>query len=500
MHLMRESMITIALLGLLALEGIAAPEQPNIVFILVDDQRNDTLGCAGHPVIKTPVIDSLAAQGVRFENAYVNTAICMASRATIFTGLTETSHGHTGGPPPAVLLQKVDVDSSFPVLLREAGYRNGFYGKQHVRFAESNEPALKRMFHDHTVYNGGPHHVKVPDGTKRHTAELIGDRSVAFLRSQPKDQPFCLYMSFNIAHARDGDHRPGIGHFPWPKAVDGMYDDIEPEAPRLGDPKYFEMQPDFLKGSMNRDRWFWRWDTPEKYKLNMRAYYRMLSGMDGVVGRVRAELKKQGFAENTVVIYTADNGYYMGDRGFAGKWSHYEQSLRVPMIIHDPRLGKETHGRVIPPLVMNLDLPATMLELAGVDVPAKYQGASLVPYLQGKTPGAWRGDFYTEHHMNHARIPKWRGTHGRRYTYARYYEQDPVQEMLYDLEKDPDQLKNLANDPEYAPLLKQMRARTDEYAEKYTRPEIEEIRKKTMQEAESRPKKRSKNPAKKAGD
>lgn len=447
----------------------ATDKPANIVFILVDDQRNDTLGCAGHPVIKTPVIDQLAEQGVRFENAYVNTAICMASRATIFTGLTETTHGYTGGGPPAEPVQKRDVDTSFPVLLREAGYRNGFYGKQHVKFAEKKDVALKRMFHDHKVYNGGPRHMKQADGTQRHTAELIGDHSVSFIEAQPKDRPFCLYMSFNIAHARDGDHRPGIGHYPWPKAVDGMYEDIEPEAPRLGDPKYFEMQPDFLKESMNRDRWFWRWDTPEKYKLNMRAYYRMLSGMDGVIGRVQQALDEQGFADNTVIIYTADNGYYMGDRGFAGKWSHYEQSLRVPLIIHDPRLGKEKRGRVLPPLVMNLDLPSTMLEMAGVDVPEKYQGESLVPWLQGKTPSSWRKDFYTEHHHNHERIPKWRGVHGERFTYARYYEQKPVQEMLYDLEKDPDQLKNLAKDPEYASVLKRMRARTDELTEKYTR-------------------------------
>jgi choline-sulfatase len=454
-------------------------EKPNIVFILVDDQRNDTLGCAGHPVIKTPNIDRLAKRGVRFENMFVNTSICMASRATIFTGLTETSHGYTGGPLPATPLQKMDVDTSFPVLLRDAGYRNGFYGKQHVKFAEKNEVALKRMFHDHKVYSGGPHHVKLPDGSQRHTAELIGDRSVAFLKAQPEGQPFCLYMSFNIAHARDSDHRPGIGHYPWPKAVDGLYEDIEPEAPRLGDPKYFEMQPEFLKKSMNRDRWFWRWDTPEKYKINMRAYYRMLTGMDGVIGRVRETLREKGFADNTVIIYTADNGYYMGDRGFAGKWSHYEQSLRVPLIIDDPRLKNGKGGRLVPQMAMNLDLPATMLDLAGVDVPEKYQGESLLPFVQGKTPPSWRNDLFNEHHMNNKSIPKWRGVRGERYTYARYYEQDPVYEFLHDLANDPDQTKNLANDPEHAAILKRMRARTDEYTKKYTRPEIVELKKRS---------------------
>lgn len=458
--------------GGLSLQGADKPV--NIVFILVDDQRNDTLGCAGHPVLKTPNIDRLAKQGVRFENAFVNTSICMASRATIFTGLTETSHGYTGGGAPANPVQKMDVDTCFPVLLREAGYRNGFYGKQHVQFAEKNNVALHRMFHDHEVINGGPHHLKQADGSSRHTAEVIGDRSVRFVQSQPKDQPFCLYMSFNIAHARDGDHRPGIGHYPWPQAVDGLYEDIVPQSPRLGDPKYFEMQPDFLKESLNRERWFWRWDTPEKYQINMRAYYRMLTGMDGVVGRVRKALEQQGFADNTVIIYTADNGYYMGDRGFAGKWSHYEESLRVPLIIHDPRLPEEHRNRVLPQMVMNIDLPSTILDFAGVEIPGRYQGESLVTLSQGKPVEGWRTDLFNEHH--HSRLPKWRGVRGERYTYARYYEQNPPYEFLYDLKNDPDQLNNLVASPGAAATLARMRDRTDEYTEMYTRPEIVELK------------------------
>ncbi len=111
--------------------------------------------------------------------------------------------------------------------------------------------------------------------------------------------------------------------------------------PRLNDPAIYESQPDFLKKSINRQRFFWRWDTPEKYQTNMRAYFRMLSGIDHVVGRLVTELEKQGLADNTVIIYTADNGYYLGDRGFAGKWTHYEQSLRVPLIVYDPRLPQD---------------------------------------------------------------------------------------------------------------------------------------------------------------
>jgi arylsulfatase A-like enzyme len=460
-----------ALVSALACYGHAA-EKPNILFILVDDQRFDSLGCAGHPILKTPNIDKLAAEGVRFENMFVTTAICMASRACIFTGLTETGHGYTGGGAPATPVITQDVDTSFPFLLKQAGYRTGFFGKQHVNFQEGTNEALDRMFDVRQTIGRNPYFKTQPDGSLRHEAELIGDRSEEFLTLQPANKPFCLYMSFNIAHAEDNDKRPGIGHYPWPKAVDGMYEDIVPAPPRLGDPKYFDVHPDFMKESMNRDRWYWRWDTPEKYNINMRAYLRMLTGMDLVVGRVLQTLEKQGLAENTVVIYTADNGYYMGDRGFAGKWSHFEQSLRVPLIIYDPRLPKGKRNRVVSPMALNIDLPATMLELAGITVPEKYQGRSVLPVFNGNTPADWRTDFYCEHHVNNASIPKWRGVRGSRYTYARYYEQDPVYEYLHDLQSDPDQFKNFANEPEYKEILETMRARCDEYVEKYTRPEI----------------------------
>ena len=447
--------------------------KPSILFILVDDQRHDSLGCAGHPILKTPNIDRLAAQGVRFEKMFVTTSICMASRASIFTGLTETGHGYTGGGPPATPVITQDVDTSFPILLREAGYRTGFFGKQHVRFQEGNTKAMNRMFDVHGRIGRKPYFKKQPDGSRRHEAELIGDRSVEFLNGQSADRPFCLYMSFNTSHAEDGDKRPGVGHFPWPKAVDGMYEDTVPAPPRLGAPKYFEALPAFLQKSMNRARWHWRWDTPEKYTINMRAYLRMLTGMDRVVGRVTQALADKGLADNTVVIYTADNGYYMGDRGFAGKWSHFEESLRVPLIIHDPRLPEEKRNRLEKAPVLNIDLPATMLELAGIGVPKKYQGRSVLSVFNGKTPDDWRTDHFHEHlRDNPAPVPKWRGVRDGRYTYARYFGQNPVHEFLHDRKVDPDQTRNFADDPEYKEVLDKLRARCDEFTTQYTRPEI----------------------------
>ena len=117
-----------------------------------------------------------------------------------------------------------------------------------------------------------------------------------------------------------------------------MYEDLEMPPPRLNATDIYDSQPNFLKESINRERFFWRWDTNEKYQTNLRAYFRMLSGIDGAIARFLTELERQGLSDNTIIVYSADNGYYMGDRGFAGKWSHYEQSLRVPLIVMDPRL------------------------------------------------------------------------------------------------------------------------------------------------------------------
>ena len=427
--------------------------RPNIVFFLVDDQRNDTLGCAGHRILKTPVVDSLAARGVRFRNMFVTTSICAASRASIFTGLHERTHRFTFGTPP---IRREHAAASYPVLLRKAGYRTGFIGK----FGVAVTRGMKQEMFDYFKPHGrNPYFKKQPDGSTRHETELACDRAIEFIRAGSPKKPFCLSISFNAVHAEDGDRK---NHYPWPRAVDGMYEDVTVPPPRLSDPEVFAGQPEFLKKSLNRRRFFWRWDTPEKYQTNMRAYFRMISGVDRAVGRVLAELKERGLDDNTVVIYTGDNGYYMGQRGFAGKWSHYEESLRVPLIIHNPRLPASARGKVVDPMALNIDLPATMLDLAGVPVPRHYRGRSLVPLTAGRIPEGWRTDFFCEHLMNHKAIPKWEGVRGRRYVYARYFEQKPAYEFLHDLKTDRDQLKNLAADAGYADVLEKMRTRCDE--------------------------------------
>jgi hypothetical protein len=309
-----------------------------------------------------------------------------------------------------------------------------------------------------------PYYKEQPDGTLRHETELIVDRGIEFLKSQSADKPFALNMWFNAGHAEDGDRRPGIGHFPWPRAVDGMYDDIEIASPRLDDRKTFDELPDFLKTTINRERYFWRWNTPQKYQTNIRSYYRMISGIDGAIGRFMKALDDAGLAENTIIVYTADNGYYMGNRGLAGKWSHYEESLRVPMIIFDPRVGNEQSGKTTDAIALNLDLPATFLDWAGIEIPKRYQGHSLKPIVVSGKPDDWRTETFHEHFAVRHRIPAFEGIRNENYKYVRYVDHGNY-EFLHDLKNDPDELVNLANDPNHETTLKAMRSRTTKRVE-----------------------------------
>lgn len=396
MYLLKHSFFYLLVLSSILIgcniEEDTADVKPNILFFLIDDQRNDVMSCAGHPIVQTPTVDKLAENGIRFTNAFVTTSICAASRASILTGLYESMHNYTFGKPP---VKKEFMTNSYPYLLKKSGYQTGFVGKLGIKL-EEKDSLLAGMFDYFKASRiNTPSFEKLADGSLRHSAEIKGDQAVEFIKSQSADQPFCLSISFNAVHAVDGNKTPGNdGHYPYPKAVAQMYEDIEMPQPVLSDPAIYENHPDFLKNSFNRERYFWRWDTEEKYQTNMRAYFRMISGYDNVMKRVIATLKEKGLEENTVIIYSADNGYYMGNRGFAGKWSHYEESLRVPMIIYDPRAPKDKAGKTTDQIALNIDIPATILDLAGITPPQLYQGESLVPVLENENIEEWRNSFF----------------------------------------------------------------------------------------------------------
>jgi arylsulfatase A-like enzyme len=278
-------------------------KQPNIVFFFADDQTSSSIACYGHPLVETPNIDRLAAEGTRFANSFVSQSICWVSRTTILTGLTGRSFGTPGQHD---LATPESIKHLYPGILRKAGYRTGFAGKWHAKMPRGFKTS--DYFEVYNQIGRNPFYKKQPDGSLRHETDLIVDRGIEFLESQPKDRPFALNMWFNACHAEDSDRRPGVGHFPWPFSVAGMYEEDEIAPPRLNDPKIFESQPDFLKTTINRERFFWRWNTDRKYRINMRAYLRMVSGIDHAIGRFIKVLEEKGLADNTIIVYTADNG------------------------------------------------------------------------------------------------------------------------------------------------------------------------------------------------
>ena len=207
-------------------------------------------------------------------------------------------------------------------MLREAGYRTGFVGK----FGVATEPgAVDKMF-DTQVTFSAPYLREQEDGSIRHLTDIAADTAIDFLRSPDPTRPFALTLSFNAPHADDGDERQYI----WPEAMDEMYSDVTIPDPPLSEPAFYDSLPEFLKdASLNRVRWFWRFDTPEKAQRMTKGYLRMISGVDAAIGRVLDELESLGLASNTVVILMGDNGYFLGERGYAGKWLPYELSIHA---------------------------------------------------------------------------------------------------------------------------------------------------------------------------
>lgn len=447
------SLRSIILMFALVHTALAAATPPNIVFFFADDQTTSTIGCYGNDVVQTPHIDKLAEEGVRFTNAFVSHPICWVSRTTILTGLTGRGFGTPDDPDQA---RPDAVETLYTDILREKGYRTGYFGKWHARMPKSFK--REEHFDEIEVIGRNPFYKKMPDGSLRHETDLIVDKGIEFVKNQPEGKPFALNLWFNACHAEDSDRRPGIGQFPWPESANGMYDGLTMAPPRLHDPAIFEALPDFFQTSITRERYFWRWNTDMKYQLNLQAYYRMVSGIDAALGRFMEALEAAGLADNTIIVYSADNGYHMANRGLAGKWSHYEESIRVPLIVADPRVPAAQRGKVTDAMALNLDLPATFLDWAGAEVPTRYQGRSIRPVVEAETPSDWRTETFHEHFAVRNRIPAYEGIRNDRFKYVRYFDND--YEFLHDLKADPDELVNLAGDPAHADTLATMRAQT----------------------------------------
>ncbi len=432
--------------------------KPNIIFILTDDQRWDALGYAGNKLIHTPEMDKLARQGTYFKNAAVSTPICAASRATLLSGMYERSHRYSFTTNN---IRDEYMDTAYPKVLREAGYYTGFFGKFGVKYN-----GLDQLFDEYESYDRGPYpdrrgyYYKKIGADTVHLTRYTGQQALDFLEAAPTDKPFCLSLSFSAPHAQDSAEE----QYFWQKETDKLLTDTTIPRADISDDKYFNILPKIVRDGFNRLRWTWRYDTPEKYQHSVKGYYRMISGIDLEIAKIRAKLEKTGQDRNTVIILMGDNGYFLGERQLAGKWLMYDNSIRVPLIVYDPRLDKHQD---LDDQALNVDVPATILDVAGVRAPVEWQGKSLYPLVRGTTKSIQRDTILIEHLWEFANIPPSEGVRTKDWKYMRYVNDKSIEE-LYSLKNDPQEITNLATDPKYKKQLLAFRKKNDELGRRFS--------------------------------
>jgi arylsulfatase A-like enzyme len=345
---------------------------------------------------------------------------------------------------------KTPWEETYPGLLKSNGYHVAHIGKWH----NGEFPADKFDFG--RSYNGR-HWIKQADGTKIHVTRKNENDALEFLRTRPADKPFCLTLAFFATHAEDGNP---LQFLPQPQSMD-LYKDINIPIPKTATEEALRKLPPFLTHEKNesRVRWHWRFDTPEKYQSMMKNYYRLASEVDDTCGKVLAQLSKEGLLENTLVIFTGDNGYFHGEHGLADKWYAHEESIRVPLIVRDPRMKPEQTGLTNDDFVLNVDLAPTILAAAGIKPPATMQGRDISPlYLAAEKP-QWREEFFYELSLpnNKDKIPACEALVRKDMKYMLWPDFD--REQLFDLKADPFEENDIIKDPAQKKTLAEMRAR-----------------------------------------
>jgi arylsulfatase A-like enzyme len=296
-----------------------------------------------------------------------------------------------------------------------------------------------------------------------HLTNLMTPQAKEFIASaRTDDRPFCLSVSYKAPHAQDVDPK----QFLYAPRFAELYKDSTISKPATATEEDFARQPRFLQESEARVRWKKRFADEASYQEMVKAYFRLITGVDESVGEIMAALRAAGVAENTVVIVTGDNGYYLGEHGLADKWFGHEESIRVPLVISDPRLPESRRGARADQMALNIDLAPTMLAMAGIPAPASTQGRDLGPLLRGDKPENWRDEFFYEHLFEHKGIPKSEGVRTGRWAYWRYLGVDESEaEWLYDLATDPAQTRNLAREAGAATVLGELRAKVARHRE-----------------------------------
>lgn len=404
--------------------------RPHILVLLTDDQRWDAVGVNNAQLaIETPHIDGLARRGVNFAEAFVTTPICAVSRASIITGRYSRNarvHDFLIPPPPDVWR------TSYPALLKDAGYFLGQLGKYGVG-ATKQQQTLFDLF-DADLTQGKPFHEY--EGRLVHDSQWLTLRTRDFLDMVPDGQPFCLQVNYKAPHPsavvapEDKDTLPD---FTFPRSP------ADTKQQRAGLPQH-------VRRGLGGFSYPGDFGSDERRSAWIARYLRKILSVDRSVGAIMAELEQRGLLENTVVIFLSDHGTHFGEQGLTGKWTPYDPSLRIPFIIADPRRPR-TAGATSEAIVLNLDVAATILDLAGLPPEPGMDGTSLLPLLDGETPADWRRHFFFEHQMSIATIPRPiprnMGVRGETEKYVVWTDPVPVIEEFYDLAADPLELNNI---------------------------------------------------------
>lgn len=437
-----------------------ANSKPNIVFLFADDQSTYSVGCYGNKDVVTPNMDKLARDGVLFDKHYNTTAICMASRANVFSGMYEYK---TGCNFEHGNMHQDVWENSYPTLLRDAGYLTAFAGKFGL---EVEGKGLCEE--DFDFWGGGPGQTNFATAKNKsmqkyakefpHATLSYGAFGRDVIREAAKqDKPFCLSISFKAPHK--------------PATPDPRFDDVYAGKKFTKPANYGRQFGEHLSPQSKMGRQYPRftdWKYDSDYDGEMAKYHQQVHGVDVAVGMIRDELTAQGFADNTVVIYTSDNGYICGSHGYGSKVLPMEESSRVPLMIYDPRSPLNGKQVRCTQLTGNIDFAPTMLELAGLPVPSNMDGKSLLGLLQDPTMGG---------HEQLAFINVWGPlatksltclTKQYKYTYWWYGDENvaPAEE-LFDNSNDPLELTNLAQSADSQTTLETMQARYDQELAKW---------------------------------
>jgi len=427
--------------------------RPNLVFVLVDDLRWDALGHAGHPFVKTPNIDRVAREGAIFENAFVTTPLCSPARGSFLTGQYVRTHGVRGNGDNGALSHKM---TTFPRLLHDAGYATAYVGKWHMGNDDSPRPGFDRWvsFRGQGVYDDPPLNI---DGQqvagKGYVTDLLSDHAAEFIRKQTAAKPFCVYLAHKAIH---GPFTPASRHA-------GLFADaaIRRSANAQDDLAGKPMLRRELPAAAPAKKAGKKKGPVGPGDELVRNQLRCLTSIDEGLGRVLQALEETKALENTLVIFTSDNGYFWGEHGLGDKRAAYEESIRIPMVARYPALIKA--GTRVSGMVLNIDIAPTMLAAAGLKAHPQMQGRSMLPLFAGKTKG-WREHFLCEYFMeqNFARVASWEAVRTSRYKYVHYLDLKDMDE-LYDLQADAGEMKNLIGEASAKGTLASMQKLLETY-------------------------------------